>query len=738
MYADIIVDISCEHLDKTFQYLVPEHLLENIDVGVMVFVPFGKANKIITGYIVNLTKEPSYDPEKIKPIQGIVPQRVKTVERMIQLAAWLKHNYGSTMNQALKTVIPVKEKIKEKEKKTIRLAVSVEKASELLEEFNHKHAVAMARLLKALMEEGTAEVSIIRSKLNISASTMQNLVKKGIAEIATEHIYRTPIYGNYGEEKNIDLNEQQKEAVDIFIKDYDADIRKTYLIHGITGSGKTNVYIEMIEHVVSLGRQVIMLIPEIALTFQTVQRFYRRFGKQVSILNSRMSKGERYDQFRRAMAGEISIIIGPRSALFTPFSNLGLIVIDEEHEGAYKSEQSPKYHARETAIHIAETVNASVVLGSATPSLESYYRALKGSYHLITLDKRARGSMLPNIFVEDLRTELKEGNRSILSRRLAALIEDRLKKKQQVMLFLNKRGYAGFVSCRSCGKVFKCPHCDISLTHHMNKYNSELVCHYCGYRQPEIKVCPACGSKYVSGFRAGTQQVEQMLNKIFPTAKTLRMDMDTTALKGSHEAILSAFANHEADILVGTQMIVKGHDFPDVTLVGILAADMSLYVSDYRAAERTFQLLVQAAGRAGRAELAGDVVIQTYTPEHYSIVAAKNQNYKQFYDEEIVFRQMMGYPPVYNMLKISISSKCEDALQLACEDIKRWLHSIGTELQITGPVQASVYKLNDIYTQIVLVKAEAYGQLTDFKDDCELYTKAHEIYNNISVQYDFN
>lgn len=763
MYADIIVDISHEHLDKTFQYAVPDYLLDEIDIGMMVNVPFGRGNKIITGYVVNLTKQPSYDILKIKNIKEVVPQRVKTVERMIQLAAWLRRNYGSTMNQALKTVIPVKDKIQAKQKKMISLAVSKEEACTVLEQLQKKHAVAMARVIQALITEGKSDVSDIQTKLNITAKTIQALEDKGLIQVETAHIYRNPIKQTVLQEEMVELNNQQKEAIHTFIEDYDNAIRKTYLLYGITGSGKTNVYIEMIEHVVALGKQVIVLIPEIALTFQTVQRFYRRFGDKVSIMNSRMSKGERYDQFKRAMTGEIRIMIGPRSVLFTPFNDLGLIVIDEEHETAYKSEQSPKYHARETAVHIAQTMSASVVLGSATPSLESFYRAKQGIYQLMKLDKRATGAKLPNIYVEDLRKELNEGNRSILSRRLASMIDDRLKKHQQVILFLNKRGYAGFISCRSCGKVFKCPHCDISLTHHINPYGNELVCHYCGYRQPEIKECPECGSKYVSGFRAGTQQVEQMLSKTFPTAKILRMDMDTTSKKGSHEAILSSFANHEADILVGTQMIVKGHDFPHVTLVGILAADMSLYVSDYRASERTFQLLVQAAGRAGRAKMPGDVVIQTYTPNHYSIVAAKEQNYEQFYNEEIIFRQMLGYPPIQNILKISISCKKEEELLMACQDIAKWQDKIKDEflikndmcssgiksnlkmkinekgeLQITGPIKAPIYKLNDIYTQIILVKSKDYERLADFKDKCDIYVRDNILYKNISVQYDFN
>lgn len=743
MYADIIVDISHEHLDKTFQYAVPEDLLDEIDIGVLVNVPFGKANRIIAGYVVNLTKQPSYDISKIKSIKSIVPQRVKTIERMIQLAAWLRYNYGSTMNQALKMVIPVKEKIQAKQKKMIVLAMSKEEANKTLEQFQKKHAVAMARVLQALINEGKSDVSDIQTKLNITSKTIQTLENKGLVQIETEHVYRNPIKETALCDESVALNHQQKEAVHTFIEDYDNEIRKTYLLYGITGSGKTNVYIEMIEHVVNLGKQVIVLIPEIALTFQTVQRFYRRFGDKVSIMNSRMSKGERYDQFKRAMAGEIRIMIGPRSVLFTPFNHLGLIVIDEEHETAYKSEQSPKYHARETAIHIAQTMSASVVLGSATPSLESFYRAKQGIYQLMKLDKRATGAKLPNIYVEDLRKELNEGNRSILSRRLAAMIEDRLKKHQQVILFLNKRGYAGFISCRSCGKVFKCPHCDISLTHHIHPYGNELICHYCGYRQPEIKICPECGSKYVSGFRAGTQQVEQMISKMFPTAKILRMDMDTTSTKGSHENILSSFANHEADILVGTQMIVKGHDFPDVTLVGILAADMSLYVSDYRASERTFQLLVQAAGRAGRAKISGDVVIQTYTPNHYSIMAAKEQNYEQFYDEEIVFRQMLGYPPIQNILKISLSSKKEEALLLACEDMMEWynkskLKKNMEKLQVSRPIKAPIYKLNDIYTQMILVKSKEYEILTHFREQCDKYSENNSLYKNIIIQYDFN
>ena len=736
MYADIIVDISHEQLDRTFQYAVPEEMEQDIDVGVLVNVPFGRGNRTITGYVIELSNEPKLDIDKIKYIDSIVPDKVKAVSRMIKLAAWLKHNYGSTMNQALKTVIPVKEKVKQKEKKSVRLVIDRHEAQSYIELFVKKNAKARLRLLQALMQEQVIDCAIVKEKLNITMQTVNTLVKLGIADIEVENIYRNPIKNTDDSEKRLTLNPEQKHVVDTFIKDYDNGNRHTYLIHGVTGSGKTLCYLDMIEHVVSHKKQVIMLIPEIALTFQTVQRFYRRFGDRVSIINSRMSKGERYDQFLRAMRGEIDIMIGPRSALFTPFSDIGLIVIDEEHESAYNSEQSPRYHAKETAIYIAKEHKASVILGSATPSVETYYHALTGEYKLFTLSHRALGNELPKVYVEDLREELKSGNRSILSRRLKALIEDRLNNNKQVMLFLNKRGYAGFISCRSCGHVMKCPHCDISLTFHKN---GKLVCHYCGYEQPSVNLCPKCGSRYISGFRAGTQQVEEVIKKMYPDARTLRMDMDTTTGKEGHEKILSAFANHEADILVGTQMIVKGHDFPDVTLVGVLAADMSLYSGSYMAAERTFQLLTQAAGRAGRGDTPGEVVIQTYTPDNYSIKTAQAQDYNAFYEEEIAYRRLMEYPPISNMLKVSIASKNEKILDAAADYIKNNHNRFhGSEINVYDPVNAGIYKINDIYTKLIYAKAQDYEALTDFKDKIEDISKNTDIFKNVNTQFEFN
>jgi primosomal protein N' (replication factor Y) len=460
-------------------------------------------------------------------------------------------------------------------------------------------------------------------------------------------------------------------------------------------------------------------------------------------MNSRLSQGERYDQYLRAKNGDIDIMIGPRSALFAPFERLGLIIIDEEHENSYKSETIPRYHARETAIERARMNGASVVLGSATPSLDSYYHAEKGAYELLELTQRVQEKPLPSCEVIDLRDELKNGNRSILSVRLQELMEDRLEKKQQMMLFLNRRGVAGFMSCRACGHVIKCPHCDVSLSQHNN---GKMVCHYCGYEEPEPKTCPSCGSKYISGFKAGTQKIEEMVRKRFPQARVLRMDFDTTRTKEAHEQILQAFANQEADILIGTQMIVKGHDFPNVTLVGVLAADMSLHISDFHAAERTFQLLTQAAGRAGRGDEPGDVIIQTYNPEHYAVLFAKEQDYESFYEQEIMYRKLGFYPPVWNLLLVMCTSEDEKKLQFSSEKIVRHLQKQidtddyfkGKAIQMVGPADATIARVNDIYRKVIYIKTKDYQDLVLLKDRLEYYMKDNKDFGQVSVQFDFN
>ncbi len=513
--------------------------------------------------------------------------------------------------------------------------------------------------------------------------------------------------------------------------------KRPSLIHGVTGSGKTAVYLELIGKVLEQGREAIVLIPEIALTFQTALRFYKRFGDQVSIINSRLSAGERYDQFERAKRGEVKVMIGPRSALFTPFRNLGMIVIDEEHEASYKSETAPRYHARETAVERARMADAIVVLGSATPSVESYDNAQNGTYCLYKLKQRIFGQTLPSVEIVDLRRELKEGNRSILSRKLRQLMEERLNKGQQIMLFLNRRGYAGFVSCRACGHVLKCPHCDVSLSLHTG---GRMICHYCGYEEQAEKACPSCGSPYIGAFRAGTQQVAEVVQREFPKARVLRMDMDTTKNKDGHEKILEAFSEGRADVLVGTQMIVKGHDFPAVTLVGVLAADLSLYTSDYRASERTFQLLTQSAGRAGRGREEGTAVIQTYSPGHYSIETAAAQDYELFFEKELAYRRLMEYPPTAYLLAVYLSHGEKEALEERAGSLKEILGKLAGEkaVQIIGPADAYVAKVKDIYRKVVYLKGRELKELTKLKGELEAVVQQREELQQLNIQFDMN
>ena len=737
MYAKVIVDITHEKLDKVFEYRVPAFLEDTLKVGAEVVIPFGKGNRETTGYVVDLCEDCVYEPEKVKEILRIAEKKLAIEGKLVALAAWMKEHYGGTMIQALKTVLPIKKEENIKVKRYVRLLLEPEEAKAKLDELlNKKNQKARARVLAALLDNEVLEYEFVINKLNVTRSVLNALEEKEILRIESEQVWRNPIKKRDRVQKKIVYTEEQQNAIDLFNAYYDMDIQQTYLLYGVTGSGKTEVYMEMIARVVRDGKQAIVLIPEIALTYQTVMRFYQRFGERISILNSRMSNGERYDQMMRAKAGVIDVMIGPRSALFTPFPNLGLIVIDEEHESTYKSEQIPRYHARETAIARAKLEGASVVLGSATPSLEAFYRAEKGEYELLTLKERSKKQSLPRVEIVDLREELQKGNRSIISERLHELMEDRLAKKQQIMLFMNRRGYAGFISCRACGHVVKCPHCDVSLTTHRG---GKMVCHYCGYEEMEVKACPECGSKHIGGFKAGTQQIEDLVKREFPSARVLRMDMDTTKEKDGHEKILEQFANEEADILVGTQMIVKGHDFPNVTLVGILAADISLYADDYRAGERTFQLLTQAAGRAGRGSAPGEVVIQTYSPDHYSIETAAEQDYESFYKEEMEYRSLLGYPPAAHMAAILISGKEESLLETASSYIKKYAQRVNKQnVRIIGPTSPYVGKVNDVYRRIIYLKHAEYDVLIDMKNKLEKYIEINSGFQSMRIQFDFN
>ena len=736
-YADIIIDISHEALDRVFQYRVPLSLWKEVRPGSRVFVPFGRGNRETEGYVVAIRPEADYEESKIKEILRVNTEGVSVESELIKVASFLKEQYGSTMIQALRTVLPVKAKMKPKEEVFITLSADIEAAQKLLAEWEQKHYVARARFLFLLIEKGRITKEEAVKGCNFPLKEIRRLAEQGIVKLESRIKYRNPFPELTKRSTGWPLNEEQQAVADNFQKDYDNGKRGTYLLYGVTGSGKTEVYLALIEQVLAKKKQVIVLIPEISLTYQTVRRFYERFGERIAVINSRMSKGEKSDACERIRAGEADVIIGARSALFAPTERLGLIIIDEEHDGAYKSDTSPKYHARETAVYRAGLCGASVVLGSATPSVEAYARALSGEYKLWTLKKRAGNAMLPTTQIIDLREEFKKGNRSIFSGELHKKIEERLAKKEQIMLFLNRRGFAGFVSCRACGQVIKCPHCDVTLTYHRN---GKLRCHYCGYETNVINKCPDCKSENIRYFGTGTQKLEAEINKLYPEAKTIRMDVDTVTKKNSHEQILSKFKNENIDILIGTQMVVKGHHFPNVTLVGVLAADLSLYVSDYHAAERTFQLLTQAAGRAGRGEKPGEVIIQTYNPEHYSVICAKNQDYNQFYEEEIFYRQAMRYPPVWHMLVVLCASK-EEAEAYACaKELADTMEKVQADkkLQMIGPADAAVAKVNDIYKKVLYFKHPDYGVLIQIKDKVEQLMEEKQGVKNISVQFDFD
>ena len=738
IYADIIIDISSDKLDRSFQYCVPAHLEQEIKLGMVVSIPFGNSNQLRKGYVTGLSQEAKVDPSILKEIAGCCSAEETTESRLIALAAWMKENYGSTMIQALKTVLPIKEKIRAKEKRYLSLSISEEKAAEILAQLEKTRFKARTRLLRELLQEKRLDYTTASRELGVAASVVKKLEEQGILHIEYDEVQRNSLNnGDIQKEEPLALTTEHESSVHCILEEWKSAQPRPVLLEGVTGSGKTQVYMKLIEETLNRGEQAIVLIPEIALTYQTVRRFYARFGEKVSVINSRQSQGERYDQFKRARKGEVQVMVGPRSALFTPFSRLGLIVIDEEHEPSYKSENSPRYHARETAVKRAELEHARVVLGSATPSLEAYSRAVSDEYVLVKLKARYGERPMPKVSIVDLREELKAGNRSILSRELWGGIERRLESREQIMLFLNRRGYAGFVSCRSCGHVMKCPHCDISLSEHNN---GRLICHYCGYETKKPQVCPECGSPYIGGFKAGTQQIEKVVQDTFPGVRTLRMDFDTTRNKGSYEKILASFAAHEADVLIGTQMIVKGHDFPDVTLVGVIAADLSLNADDYRCGERTFQLLCQAVGRCGRGKKPGEAVIQTYHPDHYSIQAAAVQDYEAFYEEEMSYRELMDYPPAAHMMAVLGSCPEEELLIQAMHYLQLYINRIykKKDLHVIGPAYASVGKVKDIYRQVIYLKHEDYGTLVRIRDQMEKYIEINSGFRKIYIQFDFS
>ncbi|MFR1707811.1 MAG: primosomal protein N' [Clostridium sp.] len=724
MYLGIIVNNEAVKVDKIFTYRVPERLYDKVKKGRMVTVPFGNGNKKIYGFIVDIFYNID-DNAKLKEIIDIDDNMEFLTEENIRLIEIMRKKYLCTYLECIKVMIPngITKGTTFKTKNCIILGKA------LTEKYNKEEYINIVSFIEK--NNGVYNKSELTSEFNLSLSRINTLIKHEFLKVKKTIVnrYNEDTYKLY-EEKT--LNSEQQKCVDtILLNSYN----NKFLIHGITGSGKTEIYMNLVKEMIKQNKDSIVLIPEIALTPQMVERFKGRFGRDVAIFHSRLSVGERFDEWMRVKMGNVKVAIGARSAIFLPFSNLGLIVIDEEHETSYKSDSDPKYHARDIASFKSEIEGCKVVLGSATPSIETYYKATQGEYDIITLNNRADGANLPTIDIVDMRQELKDGNKSMFSRRLQEEMFNCLEKKEQAIMFLNRRGYSTFVSCRECGYVFKCSNCDISLTYHND---DNLTCHYCGAKQKALRTCPKCKSKYVKYFGVGTEQLEQSVKRTFLDSRPLRMDFDTTRGKDSYERVYRDFAAKRYNVLIGTQMIAKGLDFKDVTLVGIIAADLSLNLPDYRAAERTFQLITQVAGRAGRGNKAGTVILQTYNPENYSIIYAAENNYKSFYEEEIIIRKLREYPPFSKILCINLSSENEENLIKCIQNLAdkiRIKNYESDKIELLGPCPCGVSKIKNLHRWQIILKGKFDD---DYAMDIKNLVYEQINYKNIRIGIDIN
>ena len=741
MIAEIIIDSNVKTLNKTFDYNIPKEMEENISIGSRVLIPFGKSKRLEEGFVTNIKESTEY---AVKDIAKIELQSLSTEK--ILLSKWMAKKYFSNvsecMNLMLKPGTTTKNfanRTKDKTAIFVSLALEKEKVQEYI--VNNKiKSEKQKRILEYLIENEKIIQPELIENTETSRAIIKTLEKNGLIKLQEEKVIRNPL-----KNKNIKQKDKLKftEEQEIAYKKVEDSIKKQeykqYLLYGVTGSGKTEIYLQLIEKVINEGKSAIMLVPEISLTPQMINRFIERFGKDIiAVLHSKLSVGERHDSWERIEEGEARIIIGARSAIFAPVCNLGIIIIDEEHDPSYKSEMAPRYNAKEVANQIAEYNSIPLLLGSATPDIVTFYKAQNEDIELLTLSKRANNSSLPNIQLVDLKQELANGNRTMISVKLYKLIQENLKNKKQTILFLNRRGFSTFIMCRDCGYVAKCKNCNISLTYH--KKEEKLKCHYCGYEEGIHKICPECGSKKIKYFGTGTQKLELEINKIFPNASTIRMDIDTVKKKNSHEEILERFNKEQIDILIGTQMIVKGHHFPNVTLVGVVSADGSLNIDDYRASERTFDLLVQVAGRAGRERQQGNVIVQTYNPDNYSIQYAKKQNYDDFYNIEIKLRNQLRYPPFCDIIMFGISGEMEEVVSKTANKLYKELkESIEQEeliANILKPLPAPIDKIKNRYRWRIIIKAKVNDKLIDIINEC-LYNK-ELLKNNARIIADIN
>ena len=734
-YAEIIIDITNENVDKIFHYAIPENIKEKICLGMRVFVPFGKGNRIREGYIIGFTDNTDIDEKYIKNIYSLPDEYAIFNDNMIELAKFMSDKYYCSLSECLQCIMP--KIIKDKTNKYANINYEMSGINEVIKNILGKNN-SQSKVLKILLKNQNISIYEIKNILGISLSPINTLEKNGVIKITTRKIKRDFInLDDYGKTNPLKLTIEQDNALNFIKQKIYEKTYKPILLHGVTGSGKTEVYLQLIDEVLKTGKQAIVLVPEISLTLQTVERFIGRFGKKVSVTHSRLSDGERFEQWKKAKDNKIDIMVGARSAIFTPFENLGIIIIDEEHESTYKSESTPKYDIKEVAEKICNLTGAMLVLGSATPSIDTYYKTQKGKYDLVYINNRINNNM-PDINVIDMRKELEKGNRSIFSTSLFEAIKENLKNNMQTILFLNRRGHSTFVSCRKCGYVLECKNCNVSYTYHLKEH--KLICHYCNSTENVPNICPSCSSKYIKYFGVGTQKIEEQIKKYFKDARVMRMDMDTTSKKNSHQNILEDFKNHKADILIGTQMIAKGLDFKKVSLVGVIAADITLNTGDYKSSENTFQLLTQVAGRAGRSDIKGKVFIQTYNPEHYSIVFAKNNDYVGFYKKEILERKIMFYPPFSNIFFIMICGEDENLVMNAI----KFLHKImtyynqKTNFYISDVAKAYIYKVNKQYRYKILIKAKEETRLKNFVLYCVSILKNKMDTNKLNIILSLN
>ena len=716
MVVGVLVQLSSQNVDKIFDYLVPKELENSIQIGIRVLVPFGR--QTLEGFVLEIKDSSSLE---LKEVYSVVDQDIVLNDELLELGKVIQKDTLSTLISAYQVMLPKALKAK--------AGSTVHKKFHTFYRLRQNDYVARSLSQKKILELFHDRDEIPREELvSISSSSLSTLVEKGVLFSVQKEDYRMKYEINQDSKKT--LTSLQQQVVDAVIH---GSVEQPFLLFGVTGSGKTEVYMHIIEHVLDEEKTAIILVPEISLTPQMVEQFSNRFGNQIAALHSALSEGEKYDEWRRIARGEASIVIGARSAIFAPLKNIGVIIIDEEHSDSYKqSDKNPRYHARDIAIWRAKYHHCPVLLGSATPSLESMARAQKGVYQLLTLRERVNGKKLPKVEIIDMNQEAKKSS-SHLTVQLLNEINDCIDRGEQAILFLNRRGFSTFVTCKNCAETIKCPHCDITLTYH--KSNRMLRCHYCGYATPLPKVCPNCHEEALSDLGVGTEKIEEELHQLLPYAKVLRMDVDTTSRKGAHKKMIEAFRNHEYDILLGTQIVAKGLDFSLVTLVGVINADTSLNIPDFRSSENTYSLLSQVAGRSGRSEKSGKVLIQTFNPDHYAISFVKNHDYLGFYHEEMIIRKKLGYPPFYYLCYVKVSGKDASYLFQEALKIKRSLERNLTHTIILGPTSLAIFRVNNIYRYGIILKYKREENLRDILSKIQNHYKTN---SKVRIDIDFS